>query len=75
MWTRSAKKADNTFSITVWDNGGDVYLQQDGFLTAKEADNAAEMAQRQVLFGVQEYTLDDVFAEMDDDELLAQMGA
>lgn len=75
MWTRSAKKADSTFSITVWDNDGDVYLQQDGFLTAKEADSAAELAQRQVLFGKPEYTLDDVFAEMDDDELLAQLCA
>lgn len=75
MWTRSAKQKDNTFSITVWDNDGAVYLQQDGFLTAKEADNAAELAQRQVLFGKAEYGLDDVFAEMDDDELLAQLGA
>lgn len=75
MWTRSAKKADNTFAITVWDNDGAVYLQQDGFLTAKEADNAAELAQRQVLLGKPEYSLDDVFAEMDDYELLAQLGA
>ncbi len=75
MWTRSAKKADNTFSITVWDNDGAVYLQQDGFSTAQEADKAAELAQRQVLFGRPEYSLDDVFAEMDDDELLAQLGA
>ena len=68
MWTRSAKKADNTFSITVWDNDGAVYMQQDGFLTAKEADNAAELAQRDVLFG-------SVDCDMTDDELLAQLGA
>lgn len=43
-------------------------------MTAKEADNAAELAQRQVLFGKPEYSLDDVFAEMADDELLAQLG-
>ena len=74
MWTRSAKQADNTFSITVWDNDGSVYLEQSGFMTVRDAEQAAERAQREVLFGNPEYTMDQDFAEMSDDELLAELG-
>lgn len=74
MWTRSAKQQDNTFAITVYDGDGAVYLEQSGFKTVRDAEQAAELAQREVLFGKPEYTLDQVFAEMDDDELLAALG-
>ena len=74
MWTRSAKQADNTFAITVYDNDGGVYLQQSGFATVRDAEQAAERAKREVLFGKPEYTLDQVFAEMSDDELIAELG-
>lgn len=74
MWTRSAKQKDGTFSITVYDNDGGVYLEQSGFNTARDAEQAAELAQREVLFGKPEYTIDQVFAEMSDDELLAELG-
>ena len=74
MWTRSAKQADNTFAITVWDNDGAVYLEQSGFKTVSDAEQAAERAQREVLFGNPEYTLDQSMAEMSDDELLAELG-
>ena len=74
MWTRSAKQADNTFAITVWDNDGAVYLEQSGFMAVRDAEHAAERAQREVLFGKHEYTLDQVFAEMSDDELFAELG-
>ena len=74
MWTRSAKQADNTFAITVWDNDRAVYLEQSGFMTVRDAEQAAERAQREVLFGKPEYTMDQVFAEMSDDELIAELG-
>ena len=74
MWTRSAKQQDNTFAITVYDNDGGVYLEQSGFKTARDAEQDAERAQREVLFGKPEYSLDDVFAEMNDDELLVELG-
>ena len=74
MWTRSAKQKDGTFAITVWDNDGAVYLEQSGFMTVRDAEQAAERTQREVLFGNPEYTMDQVFAEMSDDELLAELG-
>ena len=82
MLTRSAKQQDGTFAITVYDNDGGVYLEQAGFKNTRDAEQAAERAQREVLFGKPEYTLDQVFAEisrmneeyglvnMTDDELL-----
>ena len=74
MWTRSAKQADNTFAITVYDNDGGVYLEKSGFATVRDAEQAAERAQREVLFGKPEYTIDQVFAEMSDDELFSELG-
>lgn len=74
MWTRSAKQQDGTFSITVYDNDGGVYLEQSGFKTARDAEQAAERAQREVMFGKPEYTLEQFFAEMSDDGLLAELG-
>ena len=74
MWTRSAKQKDGTFDITVYDNDGGVYLEQSKFNTARDAEQAAERAQREVMFGKPEYTLDQFFAEMSDDELIAELG-
>lgn len=68
MWTRSAKQENGTFAITVYNQDGSVYLQQDGFTTPAEADKAAELAQRKVLFGELE------LPEMSDDEILAELG-
>ena len=68
MWTRSAKQENGTFSITVYNQDGSVYLQQDGFTSTVEADKAAELAQRNVLFGEPE------LPEMSDDEILAELG-
>ena len=74
MWTRIAKQKDGTFDITVYDNDGGVYLEKSGLATVRDAEQSAELAQREVLFGKPEYTLDQVFAEMSDDELLAELG-
>jgi hypothetical protein len=51
MLTRSAKQQDGTFAITVYDNDGGVYLEQAGFKNTRDAEQAAERAQREVLFG------------------------
>ncbi len=76
MWTRG-KTEDGRFSYEVY--GLDNELIASGVCdTAQEADRAAERAQRAVFFPVIDPdapTIEDIFAEMDDDEMLATLRA
>jgi hypothetical protein len=68
MWTRGKDKANQgKFQIEVFAADGSLVLRQGGFDTAGEADRAAEIAQREVLFPAAD-------VEMTDDELLEALG-
>jgi hypothetical protein len=67
MWARSKDANDaSKFEVTVWDNTGNVFFHQGGFATFQDADRAAEIEQRNALFGKQE----EIDWDMTDDELL-----
>jgi len=67
MWTRGKDK-NGTFEIEVYNCEGELALRQDGFKSTHEADRAAEVAQRDILF-----PRDGV--DMNDDDLLAALFA
>ena len=69
MWTRGKDKNETgKFAIEVFDLSGAIVFAKGGFENAAEADRAAEVEQRAVLFGRADDT------EMTDDELLAALG-
>ena len=70
MWTRSKDKAEaGKFAIEVFNDEGVLVYAKGGFETAAEADRAAEVEQRNVLFGY----APGFNWDMSDDELLAEL--
>jgi hypothetical protein len=78
MWTRE-RTEDGTFTFTVYDLDNEVFKIGEGFTDYAECDRAAEFWQRMAIFGKSEgpipQSMDEVFAEMDDDELLSALEA
>lgn len=77
MWTRSAKNENGKFTFTCIDWNGQLFSEGE-FASAQEADRAGEHAERMMTLAMTDGpapSLDDVFAEMDDDELLAELSA
>jgi len=76
MWTRSAKdKVTGLMTVTVWDYDGAVFFEGQ-FADFYEAEEAGKVHERLVTNGAKAcdlMTLDDILAEMDDDELLAEL--
>lgn len=62
------------FSFECYDFNGNLFRKQGGFATQPEAIAAAQIAEREMTFGAPTMTLDDVFADMSDDALLAALG-
>lgn len=75
MWTRSAQKANGKFDYTVWNLQNEVIAQGEAD-TMRGAEIAAENAQRGIFFPSDEpsMTLEEIFADMDDAGLLAELG-
>lgn len=75
MWTRSAQKSNGKFDYTVWNLQNEVIAQGEAD-TAREAEIAAENAQREIFFPSDEpkMTLEEIFADMEDSDLLAELG-
>jgi len=75
MWTRSAQQANGKFSYTVWNLQNEVVAQGEAD-SARGAEICAENAQRGVFFSSDEpsMTLEEIFADMDDAGLLAELG-
>ena len=70
MWTRGKDKNEaGKFAIEVFNDAGELVLTKGGFDTATEADRAAEVEQRNVLFGY----APGFDWDMSDDELLAEL--
>ncbi len=74
MHTRSAKnKVTGKFTVTVWDWNGAVCFRGE-FDDMHDADRAAEREERAMTLRAQApQSLDEIFAEMDDDALLAEL--
>lgn len=70
MWTRSKDQAEaGKFAVEVFNEAGERVFAKGGFDTAAEADRAAEVEQRNVLFG---YAVGFNW-DMSDDALLAEL--
>lgn len=70
MWTRGKDKNEaGKFAIEVFNDDGKMVYARGGFATAAEADRAAELEQRNVLFGYAPgFNLN-----MSDDDLLEEL--
>lgn len=74
--SRADREGGYSFECFAW--GGELFRAQGGFATQREAIAAAEQAEREMTLAAMagnSPTLDGVFAEMSDDELLAELGA
>ncbi len=70
MWTRSKDQAEaGKFAVQVFEETGACVFAKGGYATAAEADRAAEVEQRNVLFGY----APGFSWDMSDDELLAEL--
>lgn len=77
MWSRSAKsKETGKFAVECIDWNGNLFFSGE-FDSAHDADRAGKDAERRMtmkmMTPVDAPTMDDVFAEMDADELLAEL--
>ena len=73
MYTRSAKKSDGTFDITVYDPEGGVYMAQSGFTSVATAELTADIAQSRCAWGLPPLPAEIVI--MTDAELLEALAA
>lgn len=76
-WTRSAKNENGKFIVECHDWNGNLFYSGE-FDNVQEADRAGEKAERRMTFEMQNGpmpTLEEIFEDMDDDELLKELGA
>lgn len=69
---RSAKKENGKFDATVWDFEGNLFATGE-FDSVAEADDFISRNERMVTFGAPKQTLEEIFAEMDDMEILLEL--